>query len=386
MSQSPTPRPVKVSLLSHTAYPLETMYIVWMQSREDRDEWFTPQALANFLEDYTCPFDTPLDRYIDSHFRGLSNAEACMAMKAHFDETVQMLVHEAVPVAECVEFVFLLENVSISLREQLVRHRIGSRLGPRLGVDIAPDVAESSWWSQTSRVVPYDRFYRDGRFIVPDSLEGKRVVHPIDGGNDSAEDAYLHTLWLIEAVYNALSDAGVPLEDCRNLIPLAATHSITWTCNLKSLAHILGKRTSWIAQMGIWEPVIAGIAEALAQVSPFFTSIFRPKCFKGNKYIGCPVAGTNRERIIGTDGDMPPCPVYIAYETEEAIGTTWDVENPAWQSDLDWEASKDIRVWNNSSPRSREMLMDNAKRYERLWQMPVFVDAVATAADALEDK
>jgi hypothetical protein len=59
------------------------------------------------------------------------------------------VIAQKIPVGEHVDFVFMLENVSVSWREQAVRHRIGAKVvDERIGIDIIPELAESSFWSQ----------------------------------------------------------------------------------------------------------------------------------------------------------------------------------------------------------------------------------------------
>lgn len=401
---TPTPRPLKVTLLSGPECPLETLFYVWQQSRENR-ELPTPQHMSLLLTEQ--PRDNHDAHWFVAKLRKLgysvpeNDPETLKAsldvFRTNFHATVQMILNESIPVTENLFFVFHLENIPISLREQLVRHRIGTQIDPRVGMDIVPsqpsdlmgmrivpDQAESTWWSQTSRVINQGAFYDEGRFLLPESLQGKTVKDIAYGRGDhgedlpitrSAEDFYRRTLRTIQGAYNALVEAGVHIEDARQLIPVGATHGITWGLNLKAMMHIFGKRSSWIAQVGIWEGVMGQMVQELCdKVSPVFRQVLQPACIKQGKYVGCPVNGTNVERVQGTDG-MPPCPIWVRYQTQDAM-KAWREGNAQTVSDAGWtppspDLQQDLRTW-SGPPVQREMLERTAAKFSKLWQLDVF--------------
>ena len=386
------PRPLKVTLISSTTTPMETLYYVWMQSRSNQPLPLPEQIeLLNTYEPWN---NDDIDQYCQwltmlgySAISGSAGRVAQTEFRKHFKDTIAMLLEEAIPVAENISFTFAFENCPITLREQLVRHRIGTHLDPRVGADIVPnsildmrtipDLAESSFWAQTSRIVPMSKFYTEGRYCLPESLASKRVAvdNPVATGlTESAEVTYTRTMRIIEEAYNALVDAGVPLEDARNLIPTGATHNITWNLNLKALLHIFGKRSSWVSQANLWEEVIAQMAqELITKVHPVLEVVMKPQCVKHGKYVGCPVNGTNVERVQGKDGDMAPCPLWVRYQTQDALrayrtGPT----NSKWQPAEFAEDARDIRDWRTDSLVAQAQLFDNAKRFSRLWNLDVF--------------
>jgi thymidylate synthase ThyX len=120
MTQNPTP---KVTLLTWTKDPLETVYAVWEQSKGE--------APLMSIED--------VKRNIP---------------KADVEKLFRAVIAQKIPIGEHISFIFILENISISWREQAVRHRIGTLASPeRVGADMVhmeklPDLADSSWWSQ----------------------------------------------------------------------------------------------------------------------------------------------------------------------------------------------------------------------------------------------
>lgn len=328
-----------VRLLSAPTHPLETLWVVWEQSRHN-DPVPSPQDVATLIrvagaQDYVlegCDVDKMLVSMGYSDYRDRVSTEVKIGefrwnfgLKTFADKfwkTVEQLFSEDIPVTENLSFVLLLENVPISLREQLVRHRIGSKIGPRMGADYAPDLAESAWWSQTTRVLDLSKFYEDGFFFVPDGLEDKYIeVEQSAYGPRSINPLleYHRHMKRTQDLYHDLVSAGTHVEDARQIIPLGMTHRLTWEVNLKALSHIIGKRSCWIAQLGIWGDLIKGIANELAtKVHPQFRKIVNPPCIKGNCFTSCPFDMINRERIDGRDGSMAPCPLWLYHNVKEA--------------------------------------------------------------------
>ncbi len=290
-----------VKLLSWTAYPVETIYLEWQASRTE-GPIMDAARLADVVRSDPDP-DGKLRKEIREVF------EKVVAMK--------------IPVSETISFVFLVENASISWREQAVRHRVGHRFGGQLGADLIPDVAESTWWAQTMRVKDMGRFYDLDAYRVPDSLKGaagETVVEDMHAKGDVTEEKectaaqlYYRTMHRIQDAYNTLCLAGVPVEDAREVIPLGAQHRLTWSMNLSSLMHVLSKRGCWIAQLGIWEPFIMGVVEELAtKVDPYFRRLIDPPCIgpDGN-YKACVFNLENENRLPSKHDPYPPCPLWI---------------------------------------------------------------------------
>lgn len=194
----------KVTLLTWTQLPLETVYSVWEASKSE-DKLRTPAEIAS---------DVSPDE---------------------IEELFKAVIAQKIPIGEHVDFVFMLENVSVSWREQAVRHRIGTLISPeRVGVDIVPDLAASSFWSQSMRLADQGKFAYNGNYRLPETI----AKHP----NKNLAIEYHNTMKYIEGCYSLLVKSGIPMEDARELMPLGAQHRISWKLNIGALQHIVGKR------------------------------------------------------------------------------------------------------------------------------------------------
>jgi len=263
----------KVTLLTWTKDPLETVYSVWWQSKNEK------------------PLMTP-----DEVKENVPPSEV--------EELFKAVIAQRIPVGEHLDFVFVMENVSVSWREQAVRHRIGVKVGgERLGVDVIPNLADSSWWSQSMRIQNMGSFFSNGAYRMPKSLD----AHP------EAKAVFCDIMCDIEAAYNNLIDMGVPMEDAREVIPLGAQHRISWKLNIGALQHIMEKRGCWILQLGTWGPIITGMVDELAnKVHPVFRELVTPPCIRGDKFNSCVFMEECRRRLTGDD-ELPPCPLHYNY-------------------------------------------------------------------------
>lgn len=404
MSQNP--RPLTVKLIGAPRHPLATLWYVWEQSRTN-SELPSPEEVQVVLDSKhdRYPLTTEEGRIAGLlgglQASGLPEGEIDVAsVRTRLWDTIVKLIDEDIPCTENLTFNFALENVPISLREQLVRHRIGVTIGERMGCDIVPEIAKSSWWSQTMRMLPMDHFFTEGRYVLPESLKD-RPLHAASmtehlGCMDDAhefpdcESLYTALLHQIEAVYNRFIEVGVPMEDARQIIPIGATHGLTWSINLKAMSHVLGKRACWVAQVNLWADLISGMVNALcAEVHPIFRKLIAPPCMKAGKYNKCPYFAINEERVQGRD-HMPPCPMWVHNETPSAIDaflnadqkTTWsppiqDQSDPSGETPdgphvlARWCENQDIAKWSSTEPVEQQMLTDGIAKFEKLWQLNV---------------
>lgn len=275
----------KVTLVSHTNFPVETIYYLWEASRTIT-EMQSPHTIYKRCQ-------------VDPEF------------KAKVRETFEKVIDSAIPVAENITFVFLLENISISFREQMVRHRIGVKVGDRLGVDMFPDIHDSTWWSQSMRVLDMSKFADNKEYRMPELSEQQSTL-------------YKRTMYQIQETYKMLVKAGVPIEDAREVLPLATTSRISWGINLAALIHILQKRGCWILQLGLWGPIIQGMVQELSvKIDPYFRTLVQPPCIKGDAYVGCTVILDNEKRVK-RDDPLPPCALYL--HKEGGVKTLDDLE------------------------------------------------------------
>lgn len=366
------PKQTTITLLSQTQNPIETIYVEWRQSREDGPVP-TPAQVSEALKAEEV-FDPATDEIAD-YVQGpkgslLPHDFGKRNYTGEVREVFEKVVSMKIPVAETIDFVFLIEHCSIALREQLVRHRIGHKHGGQMGADIIPDLADSTFWAQTMRVKDMGRFFQEGEYLLPESAgQGERKFNPncdLCGGEGAYKDLLsvtgagtvkcdcwtentphvrdshgYHTLkefyqnqmrW-VESAYNKLVKAGMPKEDARNLLPLGCGHRLVWKLNLSSLMHVLGKRSCWIAQLGMWEPIIRGAVEELTnKVDPFFHRLVDPPCVKGDTFNECVFKLENENRVT-QDDPYPPCPLYMHHHGEEAAAVALTVQGkptPAW--------------------------------------------------------
>lgn len=297
-----------VRLLTWSQYPLETLYSVWEASRNN-------------------------DPVPDPH----------TVPRAPARELFLKIVDAGIPVAENIHFCFLLEGVSIALREQLVRHRIGQKHGDRLGADIVPDLADSTWWAQSMRILDMGTFAAEGRYLIPESADDTAMAGNWDrpcsscvvgqvgkcsecGGTGRVKSPpktrrkfYEEQMGWAASAYRRMIAAGMPMEDARNIIPLAACHRLTWSINLAALKHVVGKRGCWILQLGMWRPIIEGMVNELAtRIDPAFRQLIAPPCIRGGRFDGCKFKLDNERRIAGEDA-IPPCSLYLGQHEDEAL-------------------------------------------------------------------
>jgi hypothetical protein len=285
-------RDPKVTLYTHTHLPLETVYGVWEQSKS-----LAPLRSPEQIRDEVDPQEVR--------------------------NTFRAVVQQRIPVGEHIDFVFILEDVCIAFREQMVRHRIGTKPSPeRLGVDIIPDLAESSWWAQSMVIQDMGTYADRSSYQVPESMrehaDSQHLINVLDGVHD-----------VIQSAYNAFTAAGIPREDARTVIPLGALHRISWKLNMSSLLHIIAKRSCWVLQLSFWGPVIQGMIRELAtKVDPIFRELATPPCIKINrdgsdKFTGCVLQEEARRRITGED-EMPPCPLHLTHHEKMSVSDIMD--------------------------------------------------------------
>lgn len=265
----------KVTLISHTADPMATLYKIWMENRDPR--------LSMTVQDVK---DTVPECEVERIFKALIKSDISVIQNIHFT--------------------FKIENMSIALREQLVRHRIGVNLDGRVGVDYVPDLAEDGIWIQSMRVLDMGSFYDNNKFeALPAAYKD----------NEKAKAAYENCMRMCQETYKALCREGLPREAARMVLPLACQHDMFWTLNLGALCHILKKRGCWIPQFGLWRPIIVGIVDELAtKIHPVFRELTQPPCVCNGRFTGCHFPEDTARRLDHSD-PLPPCP--IASSSEE---------------------------------------------------------------------
>lgn len=316
----------KVELISFTEHPIETLYKMWKESKDPK---------------------VHLD--IDTLVRAKTNNSA---LYKDMCDTFKILMTTEVAVIQNLHFTFKLSNISVALREQLVRHRIGIKLCERVGVDYVPDLPDDGIWSQSMRVLSMGTFCKDQAYEVPNT---------ITRAGDSAVKLYKKSMQQAEDAYNALISYGVPREDARMVIPLAAQHDLFWTLSMGALCHILHKRGCWIPQLGLWEPIIIGMVEELAnKIHPVFRTLTQPPCVQNGKFTSCKFPGEVRMRRTHEDS-LPPCP--LAYNANEINDWSNNVGTkvPVTANDLElykYMRSNYTKLWGYSTRKELEQHED----------------------------
>lgn len=317
-----------VNLVSWTANPIETLLHLWEASRSE--------GVCFPLQHWTTVLATPTHP---------QHADAW--------QTFHGILDAGIPVAENVSLTFMLDNVSIELREQMVRHRIGHHFGDRLGADLVPDLADSTWWSQSMRVLNMGKFATNRRYRVPVGVDA---------------DKYHAFMLSAEAFYNEMVEDGVPREDARAVLPLACTHRISWTTNLAAVRHVLHKRGCWILQLGLWQPVITGMVEQMAtKIDPVFRRLISPPCVKGDKFTGCHFELDNVKRLKDED-PLPPCQLFLSQHKDVALYNERP-DQTAWYSVL--KCCEDGISWQHKNRTKQKQLRQMATTYEELWNRDI---------------
>jgi thymidylate synthase ThyX len=261
------------------ANPIETIYALWTLART-HESVPTAAELAERRK-----IDPELDKMIEDKFLEV--------------------VTSHLPLAEMLDFVFEIQG-PITLREQFVRHRVGHRFGPDVGADMIlldaiPGAIDSTFWSQSMRLLDYGQFYDKGMYYVPPDFRKDPDVNV----------AYQNIMQQLQEGYRVLRGLGTTVEDARQILPLATSMRISWKLNFQAMKHIFARRGCWIAQLGMWEPVLHGMIEELAKVHSAFRNLVRPPCLNHERqFERCPFPADCFARLKGED-PLPPCPIFL---------------------------------------------------------------------------
>lgn len=229
------------------------------------------------------------------------------------------LIQEDVPVLRHFYFTFLITDMPIAFREQLVRSQF------------------DHYWIQSGRITNWTTADYE-----------RRDLH--DGVLNELQDQALEG---IQEFIQRAHHRGVPPEDYRHLIPVGAMHRGVWTANLQSILQRLRKRSCWIAQSEYWTSVLDQVKQEIERVLKVTIPI-RPPCMDHKGYKACPMSETMKDRIFGSD-PLSPCPLYLLRE-----GSTLD-----FLADDDLIPPKDVQLYDS-------VMIDEAERvksYERLWNL-----------------
>ena len=147
---------------------------------------------------------------------------------------------------EHIQVTFAISNVSRACTHQLVRHRHMS-------------------FSQKSQ-----RYVKEkGQFDY--------LIPPTIARDEKLKEKFENFMGEISKIYCELTEAGIPAEDARAVLPNAASTSIVASLNLRELIHIANLRLCTRAQYEIRCMVKAMCDELVAQ-EPWLKAYLVPKC------------------------------------------------------------------------------------------------------------
>lgn len=166
------------------------------------------------------------------------------------DEQAAKLVRKLVSMGhlstlEHVTFTFAIEGVSRVLTHQLVRHRIAS-------------------YSQQSQ-----------RYVKEHDFE--TILPPSIAANAGAQAKFAALMEEIQSLYNEFTEAGIPAEDARYILPNATETKIVCTFNARSLLNFFSLRCCTRAQWEIRALANKMLAEC-QKVAPVIFENAGPTC------------------------------------------------------------------------------------------------------------
>ncbi len=149
-------------------------------------------------------------------------------------------------VIEHIQVSFAISNVSRACTHQLVRHRHMS-------------------FSQKSQRYVKEKGQFD--YIIPPTIER----------NEELKAKFTDFMGKISEMYTEFTEAGIPAEDARAVLPNAAASSIVASLNLRELIHLANLRLCTRAQYEI-RTMVKLMCEELVKEEPWLKSYLVPKC------------------------------------------------------------------------------------------------------------
>ncbi len=147
---------------------------------------------------------------------------------------------------EHIQVTFAISNVSRACTHQLVRHRHMS-------------------FSQKSQRYVKEKGQFD--FIIPPTIDR----------NPELKERFVKFMDEISKVYCEFTEAGIPAEDARAVLPNAAASSIVASLNLREMIHLANLRLCTRAQYEI-RTMVKMMCDALVAEEPWLKSYLVPKC------------------------------------------------------------------------------------------------------------
>ena len=147
---------------------------------------------------------------------------------------------------EHIQVSFAISNVSRACTHQLVRHRHMS-------------------FSQKSQRYVKEKGQFD--FIIPPTIEK----------NPELKEKFENFMGEISKMYTEFTEAGIPAEDARFVLPNAAASSLVTSLNLRELIHLANIRLCTRAQCEI-RIMVKMMCDELVKQEPWLKKYLVPKC------------------------------------------------------------------------------------------------------------
>lgn len=144
---------------------------------------------------------------------------------------------------EFVSYTFLVEDISRATCDQMTRSRVGVAFAV-----------------QTQRTVNKSQF----EYVVPESIK-----------HAGYDEAYRHHMEIVASFYETMVLTGIPPQDARSILPMATYSPVMAEYNLRSLAGLIGKRTSLRAQ-GEYIEVALEMKQLAIEVHPWAEMFLSP--------------------------------------------------------------------------------------------------------------
>ena len=110
------------------------------------------------------------------------------------------------------------------------------------------------------------------------------VIPPTIENDEQNKKIYTNALEQMKSLYKSMTDAGIPGEDARFILPNACKTNIVMTMNLRELSEVSKVRMCNKAQWEIKE-LFQLLKKEVLSVEPFLGTFMKAKC----KYLGhCP--------------------------------------------------------------------------------------------------
>lgn len=149
-------------------------------------------------------------------------------------------------VIEHIQITFAISNVSRACTHQFVRHRHMS-------------------FSQKSQRYVKEKGQFD--YIIPPTIEK----------NPELKEKFINFMGEISKKYTEFTEAGIPAEDARAVLPNAASSSIVASLNLREMIHLANLRLCTRAQYEI-RTMIKMMCDELIKEEPWLKCYLVPKC------------------------------------------------------------------------------------------------------------